>query len=870
MIKVYPNRKVSETQITIGNQYESGVNAIAFDLSELKEKWPNGNIYLLVSRKAHTWPYSIDDGEFKIEYVLTWKRGFYQMNVVVTDEKITDQLESSNTIFVSDTINAYVNENQINAKALNEQELPRELQIVYDDLITLKKNIEKDLADGKYKGDKGEPGDVTEEYRNLANQIAQNTSDAQASATNAQTSASNAQKALDDTKAFANQTKSELNQIKTDTSTLKEEANTSATNAQTSASNAQKALDDTKAFANQTKSELNQIKTDTSTLKEEANTSATNAQTSASNAQNILDDTKTFANQTISEVNQIKTDTSALKDEANTSAVNAKASEDKAKEYADNLQASTDDISQLKEDLNDYKNGFEYMPIVAGEYIGTDGVFHTDSNWSRTKYIDCSSYRRLKFIGNTKKTIYNAFYDSSKTFIQKFTVDIGESIIDVPSDAKYFAVSNTRNGISDIKLINYINATISDNEQRIKNLEKKTNTNQVISLSWKEGEYIDATTGEQKPDNAWKCTDYVEIDGSADYIKISTNYESTNVYNAFYRSDYTYLGRISIEANASNQIIDILNETKYIRLSVPKTKNITIMLDSKSPNENIKEIENYISNNNWVIKKNAVSTIKSISRMGYSSSGYPKESLNAFKEAIKKGFDVIRCNYRVTSDGIPVSLHDSTINSSNARLKDGGTLINAVDVNSLTYNKINETYNFSTSGDKVYGITRFEDIVKLCKMLGTVLYVEMKIIPTNEQCDVLISIVKKYGMEKNVQFIGLNSSVNAVNAIKYIVEHSNASRVGIMVDYFEDTIIQMVGALRTNGTSVFLWGWNTMDVANHIDALIENNVEWEMGTLDRENDIISYFATESNNYCIGVESNNLIASEVLVSNCLIN
>ena len=107
-------------------------------------------------------------------------------------------------------------------------------------------------------GEKGDPGDVTEEYRNLASQIAQNASDAQASATNAQTSASNAQK--------------------------------------------------------------------------------------------ILDDTKTFANQAISELNQIKTDTSLLKEEANTSATNAKASETKAKEYADNLQASTDDISQLKED----------------------------------------------------------------------------------------------------------------------------------------------------------------------------------------------------------------------------------------------------------------------------------------------------------------------------------------------------------------------------------------------------------------------------------------------------------------------------------------------------------------------------------------
>lgn len=281
MIKVYLNRKVSNTQITIGNQYESGVNAIDFDLSELKQKWPNGNIYLLVSRKKHTWPYSIDDGEFKIEYVLTWKRGFYQMNVVVTDEKITDQLESSNTIFVSDTINAYVNENQINAKALNEQELPRELQIVYDDLITLKKNIEKDLADGKYigpqgprgekgePGEKGDPGDVTEEYRNLASQIAQNASNAQTSATNAKTSESNTQKILEDTKAFANQTKSELNQIKTDMSELKDEASTSATNAKASEDKAKEYADKLQASTD----DISQLKEDlVSNTKEDAKT----------------------------------------------------------------------------------------------------------------------------------------------------------------------------------------------------------------------------------------------------------------------------------------------------------------------------------------------------------------------------------------------------------------------------------------------------------------------------------------------------------------------------------------------------------------------------------------------------------------------
>lgn len=118
-----------------------------------------------------------------------------------------------------------------------------------DELIAL---VQSKLDKGEFvgaqgpKGEKGEPGDVTEEFKNLANQIAQNASDAQSSATNAQVSATNAQKALDDTKDFVNQTKTELNQIKTDTSVLKDEANTSAVNAKSSEDKAKEYADNLK------------------------------------------------------------------------------------------------------------------------------------------------------------------------------------------------------------------------------------------------------------------------------------------------------------------------------------------------------------------------------------------------------------------------------------------------------------------------------------------------------------------------------------------------------------------------------------------------------------------------------------------------
>lgn len=184
-------------------------------------------------------------------------------------------------------------------------------------------------------GEKGEPGDVTEEYRDLANQIAQNASDAQ--------------------------------------------------------------------------------------------TSATNAQTSESNAQKILDDTKTFANQTKTELNQIKTDTSALKDEANASAVNAKASETKAEEYANNLQNSTETISQLKEDLvANTKEDAKTKRSLSALWALNNGIsyrFETDSEKAYKKQIPSGAkLGSVNKVGG-KTIVMNQLIDPSRRDAEKIEFD---------------------------------------------------------------------------------------------------------------------------------------------------------------------------------------------------------------------------------------------------------------------------------------------------------------------------------------------------------------------------------------------------------------------------------------------------------------
>lgn len=190
------------------------------------------------------------------------------------------------------------------------------------------------------KGEKGDPGDVTEEYRNLANQIAQNATSAQTSATNAQVSATDAQKAFDDAKEFVNQAKSELNQI--------------------------------------------------------------------------------------------KTDTSALKDEANASAVNAKASETKAEEYANNLQNSTETISQLKEDLDNlreieaYPNLLNKADFLVGKQIvisagSTPDDLADNENTTTTNIINCDGDEYFETnLPNGHTVILAYFWHQEKWYRSQF------------------------------------------------------------------------------------------------------------------------------------------------------------------------------------------------------------------------------------------------------------------------------------------------------------------------------------------------------------------------------------------------------------------------------------------------------------------
>lgn len=247
---------VGKTKLfSIGQQYNSNALVIHFvnlpnqknkyiyyKIDEIEEEIPLVSDLFIVSR-----PLMLHSGEVKAQIITRDENN----SIIELTKNFTMRIQPSNYSGIGEDEN-YPDDPNIKNYYVK---IDGKIQSM-DELIAL---VQSKLDKGEFigaqgpkgekgePGEKGDPGDVTEEYRNLASQIAQNASDAQTSATNAQTSASNAQKILDGTKAFANQAKSELNQIKADTNTLKEEANASAVNAKASETKAKEYADSLKA-----------------------------------------------------------------------------------------------------------------------------------------------------------------------------------------------------------------------------------------------------------------------------------------------------------------------------------------------------------------------------------------------------------------------------------------------------------------------------------------------------------------------------------------------------------------------------------------------------------------------------------------------
>lgn len=103
------------------------------------------------------------------------------------------------------------------------------------------------------------------------------------------------------------------------------------------------------------------------------------------------------------------------------------------------------DVTDLKEDLTYLYDGYEIInfDIIENSYPATDGTFPTYSNWNRSDYIPVTSSDVIHVKNTGRATSDNAWYDSEKSIIRRFSIAIGDDVVLTPPDnAAYMVISN--------------------------------------------------------------------------------------------------------------------------------------------------------------------------------------------------------------------------------------------------------------------------------------------------------------------------------------------------------------------------------------------------------------------------------------------
>lgn len=390
--------------------------------------------------------------------------------------------------------------------------------------------------------------------------------------------------------------------------------------------------------------------------------------------------------------------------------------------------------------------------------------------------------------------------------------------------------------------------------------QKARCANILTDTTW-EGGYV-TSTGVRAPTDKLEITsDYIDIVSKVTY-EIKVKHLSNSSANipwirvGFYTSEKTYVRSVTREYSLFND-----GDYVYIALKImPSDEERYVRVSFRTYGDNyIAEL--IVSNDRltWFtypipepkdLQNGRNFTIKGVNHRGYGE--YPENTLEAYIQSAIRGFNYVETDIRCTSDGVPVMLHDATINRT-ARNMDGTTLSAGVNISSITYAQSQE-YDFGIyKGSQFAGIKipKLEDFLSLCKKLGLHPYLDLKTGLTTAQFDGLVQMVLDYKMEDDITWL-----CGTTNFFIRALDVYPKFRIGVLTSAITEEFINTVLTYRTGENSVFI------DSQSYTSAELELAKKYrlpvEVWTIDDEDVIKSL-----NSYITGVTSNMKIPGKII-------
>ena len=243
--------------------------------------------------------------------------------------------------------------------------------------------------------------------------------------------------------------------------------------------------------------------------------------------------------------------------------------------------------------------------------------------------------------------------------------------------------------------------------------------------------------------------------------------------------------------------------------------------------------------------------IKSINHRGYQTIA-PENTLPAFKLSKEKGFDCVESDVRFTSDGIPVMLHNASINAT-ARNIDGSQIQSTVNIADIQYDRVLR-YDFGIWKSSKYKGTKiptFEEFLWLCKIIGLHPYIELKT-GTQAQLEGLVDIVHKYGMQKHVTWASLIKTY-----LNYVANYDDKARLDWFTSAITNDDVTFATSLM-NGKREVVIGTGLTNDETILQSAINSGITMECGLIANEAQALAIHPCMQ-----GAMSDSIVASKVL-------
>lgn len=237
----------------------------------------------------------------------------------------------------------------------------------------------------------------------------------------------------------------------------------------------------------------------------------------------------------------------------------------------------------------------------------------------------------------------------------------------------------------------------------------------------------------------------------------------------------------------------------------------------------------------------------SINHRGYSAVA-PENTLPAYRLSKEMGFNYAEGDVSFTLDGIPMLLHDSTID----RTSNGtGTL------SQMTFYQVRQ-YDFGSWKDPKYTGTKIptlEEFLQLCKSIMLHPYIELKSNGnyTQAQIEQIVDMVSNTGLKGKVTYISFSSTF-----LGYVKTADPYARLGFLRTQSTTDDITVCQGLQTATNKVFYDTKYTYLTSEICEAFAAVDIPIEAYTLNSESAILAL-----DKYVSGITSDSLIAGKVL-------